>query len=287
MPDDNTTPEVTTPAGPPPEAAPTEDFFPTTERTEEPDVEALLRMDPFKLMEEATGKASAPEAGAGTDPAPVDAPPAGEEAIQAAPSSPAPDVGALQRELDALKAWKEGVQVGAAPTTPAPTEVEVPTPDFRYAVPDDLVAKFRSEDPREQAEAIGTFATNISRYTYQEAVKQVRREVSLVVPHMVEAIVQERDAKMEIRRDFYSTHKEFDKKELYPLVEQVARATAQELRETGWSPRLRDETARRLKVLLGSVAPAAARPAPAMVHPTARPAGPSTEFDFMDAIGLR
>jgi hypothetical protein len=195
---------------------------------------------------------------------------------------PPSDLEALRREVQELRAFREGLMAVAGTPQGAPAAPDVEVPAYQYSVPDELLAGFVSEDMNERRNALALMATNVSRYTHEQVVRHMRKEFAAVVPRMVEQLVSFRDAAREIAMDFYGTYKQLDNPALRPIVEQTARAIQQERGYQQWGPEFRDEIARRVFGLLGASAPAPQRPATPMVTPTARGAVPPAEdpFDF-------
>jgi len=241
----------------------------------DPDVAALLRSEP--------GTFGDPQESADTSPAADPAEPqepSSDDGGQTAPAPAAEPTSLVDPELEQIRGFFRGLQ--AAPAAPAaPQQPQQPTqpqvPAYSYEINDQMLRAVTSEDMRERAQALTAFAVNLSQTVHQRAVEQVRTEIAQVLPNYIQSIAVQEYQRREIARDFYSTYPELDRQEITPVVAQVAQQVMQETKANGWTPKVRDAVAARVKTMLGAVAnPVQQRPAPPMAAPTAQPINNAT-----------
>jgi hypothetical protein len=250
----------------------------------DPDVAALLRSEPGTFGD------SDPQ------PEPGDSPTPESEAEQPVPSSPevagpaeAPAPAAsYDPELEQLKGFYRGLQ--AVPQQPQQQQPTAPQlPGYAYDINDNMLRAVTSEDMRERAAALQAFAVNLSQTVHQRAVQQVREEIAQVLPQYVQQTALQEYQRREIARDFYGKYPELDRPEVAPVVAQIAQQVMTESRANGWTPKVRDDVATRVRSLLGAVAnPVQQRPAPQMAAPSAQPinANPGPGRNILRELGL-
>lgn len=140
----------------------------------------------------------------------------------------------------------------------APKEPEIPAYDFQ--IPDQLQKMLDSDDPGERRQGYAYLMQGAARGVHQTLMNEMVQNISTAVPRMIaHAIEQDRTARA-TAEDFYGKYPELNKPELHQLVYTTAAVVAREQGHKTWGPKLRDETAKRVKSLLG-VKPAAKTPA--------------------------
>jgi hypothetical protein len=246
-----------------------------------PDVQALLRMEPGKFVE--PGSAQEPQVAASqgaqgekvsTNPqTPASAPEQASSGVQP-PSSPAsaaavtpaaaptpattptPAAAPTDPELEQLKAFYRGLQAAPAVSAAAPPkpQAQPELPHYAYEINEHMVRAVTSEDIMERANALKAFATNLSQTVHMRAVEQMRQEVAAAIPVFVTQMIAQEYAKREIARDFYGTFPELNRPEVAPIVAQVAQQVMTELRANDWNQRVRDTVGARVKAMLGAIA---------------------------------
>lgn len=256
MADENTTPT--------PPAAPSE-----------PSVEAILSFDPFgEAPKSESGENAVPvektekkvESGDGGGEIPAQP----QENEPPVPAATNPEVELMKKQLkeanEALAAERARASVQQPPTTPKSEEVKDTTPAYNFDVPDKLVSLLGSEDPRDVKQGIQALTAGTSRVVHKTVLDEVKKEIApMIVKVAVQAMMQQMQSKNElqdIRKDFYGSYPEFDKKELHPLVGTIANQIAEELKVTGYDANFKKVLADRLKATLNLLQPAAPQPKP-------------------------
>lgn len=143
-----------------------------------------------------------------------------------------------QGELSAVRAPKE-----------APKEEERV---FNIGVPPKLVEDLGSEDPNARAAAVHFLVNNLAELTYKQTMRDVMAKVEPLVSARVQGTIQASTVESDISRDFYGAFPELNKKQLAPIVFNVAKEVVSEFGDS-WNPRMRDEIGRRVKALLAEV----------------------------------
>lgn len=302
-----TAPEPT-PAPAPAETAPTEHDF------DETDVKRILEFDPFgdepqpKPAQQQAPVVPTPQAQVPS--ADGQQPQGAQPALQAVPPvTPAPQPKSEESELELLKKSYAEAQAqlrmqqaqGAQPQQPAQPKSEAPdplthVPAYQYTVPPQLLAGLRSEDPAEQAGAVGALIQGVSQTVHQQVLGQMRQAFQ-TVPQMVYSQINTVRTQQEVFQDFYGSYPELNRPELYPVVAQCGAALMQETGQMTYSPQMKQAIAARVKQLLGMAAPvqqptpapAPSAPGPYMSGgaPAARPTAPvrpSEEDDIANTI---
>lgn len=234
-----------------------------------PDVQALLRMEPGKFVEPGSAQESQVAASQGaqgekvsTNPqTPASAPEPASSGVQP-PSSPAsaaavtPAAAPTDPELEQLKAFYRGLQAAPAVSAAAPPkpQTQPELPPYAYEINEHMVRAVTSEDIMERANALKAFATNLSQTVHMRAVEQMRQEVAAAIPVYVTQMIAQEYAKREIARDFYGTFPELNRPEVAPIVAQVAQQVMTELRANDWNQRVRDTVGARVKAMLSAIA---------------------------------
>lgn len=276
------------------------------------DVSAVLSFDPFDGISDGdTGAASAGVGNAASEqPAPATptegqaSPPTLPEGASAPQGATPPAASATDSEMAALRAQLTAMQQAMyTPREPAPQpapQQEPPAqPQYQFNLPADLLQQMEAEDPVARMQGYARFAQGIAMTVHQQALAEARQMIE-AMPQQIEPMIQQRLHQQHIFQDFYGTHKELNKPELYPLVVSVAQQVAREKNISGWNPELRDAVAARVKSVLGLPAGGAAQPpvqngvaqAPAstttfQASPSARPATPTLhgeEGEMLDML---
>jgi len=201
---------------------------------------------------------------------------------------------ALQSRIDTLTDLvARSMQAQQAPA-PAPAdvapEVSLPGHGYQMTIPDGLDTALISDNPVERKQALQALVMGTARTVHTEVVKAMRAEFASVLPRVVQNNLAQSQQQQSVFNDFYGTYPEFSAPQFRPLVQQVARQVANEMRANTWSPDLRDALGNRLRQLLASAsarpAPSQAPQAPAVLSSSSRPAqpGPDSSAPFRDLL---
>lgn len=209
-------------------------------------------------------------------------------AVPATPAvpTPAPNLEQLFREQTALIRQAVERPVPAAPTTPAEPE----KPRFNLAIPPQILAGMRSEDPNEFATSMHSVINGIANHLWGEFNKHLETTVQPSYRNMIQEQIQGIQSQQAVAQDFYGKHSSLNAPALKPIVQQAGVAVAQARMAAGkslaWSEELRDEIAEYIYTSLPQLRPAVAGnppvppPAPGskprfVPGGSARPAAPS------------
>lgn len=246
----------------------------------EPKIEEIFNFDPFEA-EQAPAPAPAAEA------APVAevAPPA-----PSTPPPPAPQAELAQVVQDLRQTVQELPRAMAPPPQPqsAPQEdAWIPRDgeralnyvDVMGQVPEAVYAGIRSENPAEQKAAVsqlmGIGMHVAHRLATKQAVEQVRREMSQILPQFVNEQLRTYDTMQRVYQDFYGKFPALSAPHFRGIVQQEAVKLSQQLGVSGWTPEFRDRLGEHvIGVLRGAVPQAVvpqAAPATQAMGATARP----------------
>lgn len=268
----------------------------------------VFNFDPFEPSQEVETPPAVegPEGVAGgvvsAPPPPVQAPP------EVAPSAPAePPLAQTVQELrDAIGALPEAIRQVPPTAPPQPQEDAWLPRDGEQAlnymqvmstVPDQLVAAIGSENPTERKAAIGQLMgigmTIAHRMAMKQAVEQVRREMSSILPQFVGEQIRNYDTAQQVYKDFYGKFPQLSAPQFRPIVQAEAAKLSRQLGVSGWTPEFRDRLGAHVLGMFGQVVPATVQPhAPATQTPgaTARPAMANGSYnasqDMADLLGI-
>ena len=276
------------PAAPAPEQPPRFDVA--------PEVEAIFGYDPFSDGKSASAPAepSAPPAKQVQDspPAPTPAP---------APSSPPvePEAALLRRQLEEAQ---QTIRTLSTAQTQAPPQqqpqqtaedVDADLPAYTFQVPDKLLDLIGSENREESRAGVSALLQGAGRAIHKTVVDSIRREVSVVVPRLIQNGIAVHAMQRAVFDDFYGKYPELNVPAIRPIVQQVGMSVARELGVTRWTPELRDAVGQRIKTMLstvqpnGQAGPVQAVPAPVMAPVATRPAPaavPSEQAQMADML---
>jgi predicted DNA-binding protein (UPF0251 family) len=256
-----------------------------------PDVQALLRMEPGKETSSSEPEAaSTPVSGEGQPPSSAE--------VSATPAAPAaaPATAQVDPEIERMKGFYKALEATMyAQPTPQPMQQpaapqQPELPQYAYDVNDQLLRAITSDDLREREAALKAFAVNLSQTVHMRALEQARQEVAQAVPVFVQHVIATEFAKRQIASDFYGKFPELNTPEIAPIVGQVAQQVMGEMGASTWTPKVRDAVGARVKSMLSAVAGQVQQqaPAPVMTTPAATPmVRNNPENDMLSFIGLR
>ena len=235
---------------------------------DEDDTAAILNFDPFAEQEQEDGAngsasdANAADDNAGTAEAAAAAP-SGDEGNQdqstQTSSTQTSNDETLAAQNAALLARVAALEQ-AATAPPADTQqgndAATPNePDFAFTIPNELQALLDSTEPAERQRGLAVFAQGVAKTAYTQAMDQLNAAVAQQIPALIESRIAERQSQQRIQTDFFTTHKDLNNRAFAPVISQVAKQVAVEQGATGWNDKLRDETAKRVRQLLGMKQP--------------------------------
>lgn len=259
-----------------------------------PSVEDILSFDPFGPSEgDKSGSTPAPvetkPAAEGGDGVPQDQPPEPKPA-EAPPKVEDPELAALKAQLAEATKQIESLRQPPAAAQQEP-EKKDETPAYNYSVPDALVEKLNSEDPRDQREGLAALMSGTSRVVHKTVMDSVQQLLQAVGPQIMNAtithltqVAQSQQSQTAIRNDFYGTYKEFDTPERRPIVQALAASLAQEMKVTEYSEGFKKALAERVKLALGGVTPAAPATPPAITGGSGARMSPSPATQMSNEI---
>jgi hypothetical protein len=190
----------------------------------------------------------------------------------------------LFREQTAL--IRQAVERPVSATPAAPAEPEKPR--FNLAIPPQILAGMRSEDPNEFATSMHSVINGIANHLWGEFNKHLETTVQPSYRNMIQEHISSLRTQNAVAEDFYGKHANLNAPALKPIVQQAGVAVAQARMAAGksleWSEELRDEIAEHIYTSLPQLRPVVVPPAPP-VPPgskprfvpggSARPAAPS------------
>lgn len=247
--------------------------------SQEVDIQALMRFDPFTpepaAPEPATQEPVSPE----QPPAPVagDAPASAPAAPMVAPGEEPVEVkiARLEGELAALR----------TPPQPAqqPKDESDPIPAYNFTVPDQLMQMLGSESVEERKTGI----QHVMRGTARAVHQLVLQEVASTLPSVISMMTQQAIKSAEVQQRFYSKYPALKDEVFRPAILSVAQTILKERKASEWSDELGDAIASAVFKRLGIVqAPPQAAPAPAPRPPAVLPgnARPAPSYSVSDEI---
>jgi hypothetical protein len=162
----------------------------------------------------------------------------------------------LKEANEALAAMRDAAKAPAKaePTQPQGGASEADTiPAYNFNIPDGLVDKLASEDPRDRKEGLGVLIQGASRAVHKAIRDEVMQHIAPAVVRLaveqVRGRATEAEAMQTIRGDFYGSYPELNKPELIPLIGQMAAQLAAELGVNGYTPEFKAALAARAKAL--------------------------------------
>lgn len=262
------TPSATSQATPTPtEAAPSPTPVENSHGVD-PEIESILRFDPFKeAMKQEGEKPATPETKPETPVPPTEVKPV----IPAAPVQ-SPEVQALQAKVDALQAL---VASGVNPAQAQPQAVDDPfkdVPAYPLQVPDDLFNAMNAEDLGTRRQALNALLSVQARVVHAMVVRDMSQRFARDLPQQIETVMGARLEQKQVFDDFYTRHADLNNPALYPVVTQVAAQIMKQTGATKYSPQLGDQIAAATKQLIAQFNVQRPQPQP-QPTPTAIPAG--------------
>lgn len=232
----------------------------------------LFSFNPFKEPGKPEGKPESKPENAPATALPEAAPAEVKPSVPPVPSVPAGKTDAeqlaeLRKELEIQKQVAAALaQQRQAPQAQGqvPQQQQDPLEQFRYdfQVPDPLVAAMSSEIPEERKYAITSLVNGVAASIHARIAQETQQQLQHGVPQMIAQAEQTRSTAQRVENDFYGTHKDLDRPELRPFIQQLAVALMQETGKMEWSPEFRDALAHRARSVFGTQVPAPLPPAP-------------------------
>lgn len=244
----------------------------------EPKIEEIFNFDPFEAEP------------APTQPA-VETAPATETIPPAPPTPPPPPApqAELAQVVQDLRQTVQELPRAMAPQPQAAPQEDAWIPrdgeralnyvDVMGQVPEAVYAGIRSENPVEQkaavAQLMGIGMHVAHRLATKQAVEQVRREMTQILPQFVNEQLRTYDTMQRVYQDFYGKFPALSAPHFRGIVQQEAVKLSQQLGVSGWTPEFRDRLGEHvIGVLRGAVPQAVvpqAAPATQAMGATARP----------------
>lgn len=272
--------------------------MPENENLDAGQIEELMNYDPFEPKEEPAAEAvpepAAAEAGGeaaeeqvGSEPEqPAETSEQQAEEQPAAAGVTSEELVELRRELAELRTQRAQPQGQQQQETQQPRQSDPTAIYDQFQIPPAINNALMSEDPQERIAGVRQLAIGIAKVTHTMVARQMEQRFN-DVPTMIQNHAVKQEQMKAIHDDFYGKHKDLNRPELKTIVVETSKQVAQELGTDRWNARLRDETAKRVRTLLGLKAPVtpAQRKAPGGVVQTgARPAPAQGDANSPSAI---
>lgn len=219
----------------------------------------------------ATGGAKPQASGTTPTPAPGATPATATPATPAVPAT-APNLEQLFREQTDL--IRQAVARPAAPDKPA----EPDKPRFNLAIPPQILAGMRSEDPNEFATSMHSVINGIANHLWGEFNKHLETTVQPQYQSMIEQHIESLQTRATVAQDFYGANPNLNVPALRPIIQQagleVAKARLAAGKSVNWSPELAQEIADSVYAVFPQLKPAPGTPATGTTPPGTTPAKP-------------
>lgn len=136
-------------------------------------------------------------------------------------------------------------------------------PLYDFKIPVETLGKVFSENVEERAQGLAQIMQGTAMAVHRNLTQVMNQYAQQEIPRVIQGHMEMQQAKQSIHNDFCGTYPELNRDEVKPLVLQVAQQVMQETGQTGWSNKLRDLTAQKVKAIITSIAgrqPQAAAP---------------------------
>lgn len=206
----------------------------------EPSFEDILQFDPFESGPGEDQEQAEPQAE-------QQAPPPAEQAAAppAVPPTQQPDLRQLINEQTNQLAG-----VLRSQQTPAQAPPQQPSQRFNLAVPPQLTAALRSEDPQQFEAGVGALINGVANHVWNSVMEVVRNDIMPSIPRVIDAQMQTLQRQQTVATDFYGKYPQLSSDALRPLVQQVGAQIATEFAQAGrdlnWGEQIRDAIAERV-----------------------------------------
>lgn len=134
---------------------------------------------------------------------------------------------------------------------------------YDFKIPVETLSKVYSENVEERAAGLAQIMQGTAIAVHRNLTQVMNQYAQYEIPRVIQGHMELQQAKQSIHNDFYGTYPELNREELKPLVLQVAQQVLQETGLNGWSNKVRDLTAQKVKSVIQGVIGKTGQPAAA------------------------
>ncbi len=124
---------------------------------------------------------------------------------------------------------------------------------YDFKIPVETLSKVYSENVEERAAGLAQIMQGTAIAVHRNLTQIMNQYAQHEIPRVIQGHMELQQAKQSIHNDFYGTYPELNREELKPLVLQVAQQVLQETGLNGWSNKVRDLTAQKVKSVIQGV----------------------------------
>jgi hypothetical protein len=164
----------------------------------------------------------------------------------------------IKEQLASLRGVLDSVSRAQAPTpqpqpqagqAQEPEAPQIPTPSYKYNIPDEWVEGLASEDVNVRKGSLAVLLQGVSQVIHRETIQHARREIqeqfAAQVPSAVQNVIQSREFGQRVESDYYGKFNHHGN--FRPLVSEMTKQVFAETGAQSWSPEIRDAIGARVQ----------------------------------------